>query len=71
MRFLRSTPGFVVAHENQFVLNVILPDGLKTSYNKMLEFKQEMQGSAEIVTEELRLLEWILYPLKYLLSSSL
>ena len=34
---------------------------LSTSSSKMLEFRQEMQGSAEIVTEELNVLQRIFY----------
>ncbi len=36
-------------------------DSLKTSYGHKIEFRQEMQGTAEIVIEELSLLERILY----------
>jgi hypothetical protein len=39
------------------ILYATLPQGLKTSYNKKLEFKQEMRGQTEIITEDLRLLE--------------
>ncbi len=43
-------------------------DNLRTSYNKTIEFKQAMQGSAEIVLEELTLLQRILYQLRGLFS---
>ena len=43
-------------------------DNLNTSYGKMMEFKQEMQGSAEIVTEELTVLQRIFYQLREVLS---
>ena len=33
-----------------------IPEGMKTSYNKDLEFHQEMQGIARIITEERSLL---------------
>jgi len=36
-------------------------DSLKTSFGHEIDFKQEMQGTAEIVIEELSLLERILY----------
>lgn len=42
-------------------IDVALPEGMKTSYKKTIPFQQEMRGSAEIVTEDLRLLERILY----------
>jgi hypothetical protein len=38
-----------------------LPKGLESSYKKQIPFQQEMKGSADIVTEDLRLLERILY----------
>lgn len=47
--------------EGNLLIDVILPDGLKTSYKKSIPFQQEMRGSAEIITEDLRLIERILY----------
>jgi multidrug resistance efflux pump len=44
-----------ISRENLLTVNVTLPDRLKTSYHKELDFKQEMQGVAEIVTEDLSL----------------
>lgn len=42
-----------------YTLNVKLPNGLKTSYDKQLEFRTEMQGQADIITKDLRLIERI------------
>lgn len=39
-------------------------NSLNTSYNKTLEFKQEMQGTAEIIVEELTVLQRIFYQLR-------
>ena len=47
--------------EGKLLIDVSLPTGLKTSYNKQITFQQEMSGSAEIVTEDLRLIERLLY----------
>lgn len=44
----------------------VLIEGLETSFGKTLEFKQEMRGSAEIVTEELTLIERIFYQFREL-----
>ncbi len=44
-----------------YVIDVALPKVLKTSYNKLLDFKQDMPGSAEIITEDLRLMERFFY----------
>lgn len=50
----------------QYAIEVELSDGLITSFGRQLEFRQEMQGSAEIVTEDLRLIERIFYQLRAL-----
>ena len=49
-----------------YFIDVKLPLKLITSYNKEIEFKQEMRGSAEIITEDLRLIERFLYQFKQL-----
>lgn len=43
--------------DGNYYVDVILPKGLKTSYNKNLPFDKELKGNAEIVTEDLRLIE--------------
>lgn len=58
----------LVASDNNYVVEVTLPDGLKTSYGKVLDFSQEMQGTAEIITEDVRLLERIFKPIKSILK---
>ncbi|SNR23549.1 HlyD family secretion protein [Flavobacterium sp. ov086] len=50
--------------DGNLLLDVALPNGLETSYKKRIVFQQEMKGSAEIVTEDLRLIERILYQFK-------
>ncbi|MFV0248678.1 MAG: HlyD family secretion protein [Tenacibaculum sp.] len=45
-------------------VDVELPSKLITSYNKEVDFKQEMRGSAEIITEGLRLIERFFYQFK-------
>jgi multidrug efflux pump subunit AcrA (membrane-fusion protein) len=47
--------------DGNLLIDVSLPNGLKTSYKKQIVFQQEMTGSADIVTEDLRLLERLLY----------
>lgn len=47
-----------------YVLEVAFPENLKTTYNKALTFSQQMSGTAEIITEDLTLLERLLYQLK-------
>lgn len=53
----------LVATDNNYIVEVALPDGLKTSYGKELPFNQEMQGTAEIITEDIRLLARIFKPI--------
>jgi multidrug resistance efflux pump len=50
--------------EGFYTIDVSLPETLITSYNKEIEFKQEMQGVAEIITEDLRLIERVFYQFK-------
>ena len=38
------------------------------AYDKEIEFKQEMRGTAEIITEDLRLIERFFYQLKDVFS---
>jgi multidrug efflux pump subunit AcrA (membrane-fusion protein) len=47
-----------------YTIDVSLPDKLITSYNKKIVFRQEMRGAAEIITEDLRLIERFFYQLK-------
>ncbi|GAA0743179.1 HlyD family secretion protein [Gaetbulibacter jejuensis] len=51
-------------NEGLYFVDVELPSKLVTSYNKEIEFKQEMRGSAEIITEDLRLIERFFYQFK-------
>jgi multidrug resistance efflux pump len=55
--------------DGNLLLDVDLPDGLLSSYKKQIPFQQEMKGSAEIVTEDLRLLERILYQFRGVLKA--
>lgn len=47
--------------DGNLLIDVSLSQKLKTSYHKTIPFQQEMTGSAEIVTEDLRLIERLLY----------
>lgn len=48
-----------VPKDNHYLIDVEFPDGLVTSYGKRLDFRQEMKGTASIVTEELSLFDRI------------
>lgn len=47
--------------DGNLLIDIALPKGLETSYNKKILFQQEMRGSAAIITEDLRLLERVFY----------
>lgn len=51
-----------------YLIDVSLPEKLITSYNKEIAFKQEMSGTAEIITEDLRLIERFFYQFRNVLS---
>lgn len=44
-------------------IRVTVPQTLQTSHGQQLSFRQEMQGTADIVTEDIRLLERVFYQL--------
>jgi len=50
--------------DGNYLIEVELPEKLISTYNKEIEFKQEMRGSVEIITEDLRLIERFFYQLK-------
>ncbi|SHM45778.1 HlyD family secretion protein [Chryseobacterium polytrichastri] len=54
--------------KGNYYVDVVLPKGLKTSYNKTLVFDKELRGSAEIVTQDLRLIERFFYQIRKLLG---
>ena len=54
----------VADNDGNYLIDVSLPKKLITTYKKDIEFKQEMRGSVEIITEDLRLIERFFYQLK-------
>jgi HlyD family secretion protein len=53
-----------------YVIEIELPNGLRTLYGINLEFTQNMQGTAEIITEDMRLLQKVINPFRYMLSKN-
>ena len=47
--------------QGTYVVDVAIPSDLTTSFGKKIEFKQEMKGEADIITQDLRLLERLFY----------
>jgi HlyD family secretion protein len=60
----------LVPSGDAYVIEVKLPDGLTTLYGMRLDFTQRMQGTAEIITEDLRLIQKIINPFRHLASKS-
>ena len=56
-----STISLIPTKEGVLLLDAKLTNGLQTSYKKQINFQQEMTGTADIITEDLRLLERLLY----------
>lgn len=52
-----------------YYLEISLPYGMNTTYNKQLRFNPEMQGEIEIITEDLRLFERMFYQFRKLIGS--
>ena len=57
-------PVTVEDNKKAYMLEVEFPASLVTNYGKELTFSQEMTGSAEIITEDLRLLDKFLNPIR-------
>lgn len=57
-----------IATENNYRVEIQLINGLNTSYEKTIVYKPEMSGVAEIITEDLRLLERIFYQFKKIME---
>jgi len=44
---------------SSYILEINFPDSLITTYDKVIPFRQEMQGTANIITEDRRVIERI------------
>lgn len=66
---IQSISAVPIQQDNQsfFVVEVDFPNGLKTNFGKILTFTQNMEGSAEIITEDLRLLHRFINPIRHVL----
>ncbi len=60
----------LVPDENLYIIEVSIPDGLTTFYGKNLQFSHNMSGTAEIITDDMRLMERLIYPFKYLVEKN-
>lgn len=56
--------------DGNLLIDVSLPNKLETSYHKKIAFRQEMSGTADIITQDLRLIERLLYQFRDLFRRS-
>lgn len=61
----------MVPEEKGYVAEIELTEGMTSSYRENLKFIQQMDGTAEIITKDLRLIYRFINPLRALLDKSL
>jgi len=59
----------LVPNENFYYVEVRFPNGMKTNYGIDIDFSPNMQGTAEIITEDVRLFHKVLQPLRSLMKN--
>ena len=55
---------------NFYAVEIELPQNLTTNYGTKLEMQQELWGNCEIITEDLRLLQRVIYPVKAVIEKN-
>ena len=53
---------------NNYIVEIIFPNGMTTTYQKKLNMIQKMDGVAQIITEDLRLIERFIQPIRELFN---
>jgi multidrug resistance efflux pump len=61
-----QTMSTVTDKEGNYFVEVTMPNGLTTSYDKKLKFDKELTGHADIIADEMRLIERIFYQFRKL-----
>jgi len=61
---ISSTPN----SDGKYLVEVSFPNGLTTNYHKKLPITRQMEGSAEIITKDVRLIERFFNPIKSILK---
>ncbi|WP_299768563.1 HlyD family efflux transporter periplasmic adaptor subunit [uncultured Dokdonia sp.] len=54
----------IADEEGMYAIDVSLPETLVTTFDKEIDFQQEMRGTGDIITEDLRLIERFFYQLR-------
>jgi multidrug resistance efflux pump len=60
-----------VPDDEYYTVEVELPTGLRTYYDFEIDFSQNMQGQAEILTDKMRMLERVLNPIRSAITKQL
>ena len=58
-----------IPDQDGYVANIVFPDGLVSSFGMELTYIQEMNGTAEIITREMRLIHRFFQPLRSVISN--
>jgi len=58
-----------LTQNDKYAVTVNLPEGLITTHKKKLDFKEQMKGNAEIVTEDYRLIDRFFHQINKLLKN--
>ena len=59
----------LVTDNQHYILDVDLPNGLVTTYGEKLNFHYDMQGEADIVAKDMRLIQKLFDPLKSIMKN--
>lgn len=55
---------------NAYSVEIELPGQLTTNYGRTLDMQQELWGDGEIITEDLRLIQRVIYPIRAILQAN-
>ncbi|VAW15069.1 hypothetical protein MNBD_BACTEROID01-865 [hydrothermal vent metagenome] len=58
----------LVPEKDGYIVEISLNEGMMSSYNEQLKLVQEMDGTAEIIADEMRMIYRLISPLKMLLN---
>lgn len=61
-----QTMSTVTDKEGNYFIEITIPNGLTTTFDKKLKFDKELTGHADIITDEMRLIERIFYQFRKL-----
>lgn len=64
LRGVVNNISLVANNEKGYIAEIVLTEGMQSSYKEQLKFIQDIEGTAEIITKEERLLNKLINPLK-------